>query len=496
MSWDADLGRVGALLVDLVDRHHNRHVGRLRVVDGLHRLRHHAVVGGHHQDRDVGGLGTAGTHGGERLVTRGVDEGDRPLVAVEVDGHLVGADVLGDAAGLGLADAGIPDGVQQSGLAVVDVTHHGHHRRTGLQVFLAALVFAVGQVERLQQLAVFVLGADDLDDVVHLAAQQLERLVADRLGGRHHLAEVEQRLHQRGGVGVDLLGEVRQRRATGQPDGLAVAVRQPHAADDRRLHVLVLGAFRPLRLATAPRRTAGTAERAGSTAALAGTATATAGTAAEAATAGRGTDTTTAAAAAATAAVVTATAAAGAASGRGTRPAAGAGSRPAGTRRPTWSTSAAAGPGRHAAGRRARARAPGRGAPGRGAGGRGIGRSTGCAEENGLLPTRGVRAAGLGAGRGPGVGSGTASRAGPGALAAAACGCSGAGAGGAGGSGAGGAAGCRSRGFLPLRAPQSWRRPWRRPRRCRRSSPARACHRRMTHAADARPALLPSTMRI
>ncbi len=49
--------------------------------------------------------------------------------------------------------------------------------------------------------------------------------------------------------------------------------------------------------------------------------------------------------------------------------------------------------------------APGLAAPGRGAGGRGIGRSTGCADENGLLPTRGVRTPGLGIGpgRGPGV---------------------------------------------------------------------------------------------
>ena len=89
---------------------------------------------------------------------------------------------------------------------------------------------------------------------------------------------------------------------------------------------------------------------------------------------------------------------------------------------------------------------PGRGAPGRGAGGRGIGRSTGCAEEKGLLPTRGVRAAGFGAaGRGPGVGPGRA-----GASVGPPCGCSGAsaaGAGGAGGVGAGGAAGLGAAGF-------------------------------------------------
>lgn len=60
---------------------------------------------------------------------------------------------------------------------------------------------------------------------------------------------------------------------------------------------------------------------------------------------------------------------------------------------------------------------PGRGAPpGRGAAcgcGRGMARSTGCTDENGLLPTRGARAPGLGpgaAGRGPGApGAGGAS---------------------------------------------------------------------------------------
>ena len=46
------------------------------MVDGLKRLRHHAVVGGHHQHDDVGDLGAAGTHAGERFVTRRIEEHD------------------------------------------------------------------------------------------------------------------------------------------------------------------------------------------------------------------------------------------------------------------------------------------------------------------------------------------------------------------------------------------------------------------------------------
>ena len=78
VSWLADLGRVGVFLVDLVDRDHDRHVGRLGVVERLDGLRHDAVIGRDDEHRDVGDLGTTSTHGGERLVTRGVDEGQRP----------------------------------------------------------------------------------------------------------------------------------------------------------------------------------------------------------------------------------------------------------------------------------------------------------------------------------------------------------------------------------------------------------------------------------
>ncbi len=71
-----DLVDVRVRQVDLVDGDHDRHAGRTRVGDGLLRLRHHAVVGSDDEHRDVGHLGAAGAHGGERLVARRVEEGD------------------------------------------------------------------------------------------------------------------------------------------------------------------------------------------------------------------------------------------------------------------------------------------------------------------------------------------------------------------------------------------------------------------------------------
>ncbi len=82
-----------------------------------------------------------------------------------------------------------------------------------------------------------------------------------------------------------------------------------------------------------------------------------------------------------------------------------------------------------------------------------MGRSTGCCEENGLLPTRGVRAAGLGApgtgpGRGPGVAPGVgAGRLGGGAAGGAAAAAAAGGGAATGSAGAAGAAGLGAAGF-------------------------------------------------
>ena len=105
------------------------------------------------------------THGREGLVTGGVDERHETLVALELGQHLVGTDVLRDAAGFALTDIRLTDHVEQTGLTVVDVAHDGDHRRTGLEVLFSAGVLAVGEVEAVEQLAILVLRADDLHDV-------------------------------------------------------------------------------------------------------------------------------------------------------------------------------------------------------------------------------------------------------------------------------------------------------------------------------------------
>ena len=149
---------VGLRLIHLVNGHDDGDVGRLGVVDGLNRLGHDAVVGGHHQDGHIGDHGAAGAHGGEGLVAGGVQEGDGLALHV----HLIGADVLGDAAGLARRHVGVADIVQQGGLAVVDVAHDHHHGGAGLQILLLVL----GGVDE-------PLLDGDNDLLFHLAAQLL-----------------------------------------------------------------------------------------------------------------------------------------------------------------------------------------------------------------------------------------------------------------------------------------------------------------------------------
>ena len=100
---------IGGRLIHLVDGDDRLHAGGLRVVDGLNGLRHNAVVRRDDQNGDIRCLRAAGTHGGERLVAGGVEEGD----ALAVKLHGIRADVLRDAAGLAGGHVALADIIEQ-----------------------------------------------------------------------------------------------------------------------------------------------------------------------------------------------------------------------------------------------------------------------------------------------------------------------------------------------------------------------------------------------
>ena len=129
---------IDALQVNFVERHDNGHFGRFGVGDRFGGLRHDAVVRGDDEHRDVGDVGPAGPHFGERFVARRVNEGDLAIVG----GDLVGPNVLGDPAGFTRGDVDAHQTVQQRRFAVVDVAQERHDRRPrlkGLLIILAVL---------------------------------------------------------------------------------------------------------------------------------------------------------------------------------------------------------------------------------------------------------------------------------------------------------------------------------------------------------------------
>ena len=114
---------------------------------------------------------------------------------------LVRTDVLGDAAGLARDDVRLADAVEERGLAVVDVTHHGDDRRARLEERLVVVVFAE---HRLQLELGLLAGLDEEDLGTERLGDELDHLVGERLRAGDHLAGVEQQPHEVGGGAVQL----------------------------------------------------------------------------------------------------------------------------------------------------------------------------------------------------------------------------------------------------------------------------------------------------
>ena len=107
--------------------------------DSLLGSRHHGVIGCDDDDGDIGSLSTTGTHGGKRLMTWSIQEG---YLATAVQSHTVSTDMLGNTTRLTGNHIGIADIVEQRGLTVVNVTHHGYDWSTWNQVVLIILFLA------------------------------------------------------------------------------------------------------------------------------------------------------------------------------------------------------------------------------------------------------------------------------------------------------------------------------------------------------------------
>ena len=108
-QFGLDTIRVGLFLVHLVDGNDDGNASGTGVIHGFLGLGHYTVIGGHHQDNDVGALGTPRTHRREGGVARSIQEGHHAMVGFNV----VCANVLGDTPGLAGRHLGTANVIQQ-----------------------------------------------------------------------------------------------------------------------------------------------------------------------------------------------------------------------------------------------------------------------------------------------------------------------------------------------------------------------------------------------
>ena len=160
------------------------------MADGFHRLRHDTVIGGNNQNGNIRCHGASGSHGGESGVTRCVKEGDHLTVTV----HSVRTDVLGNAAGFGCGNGGVPDRVKDRSFTVVNVTHNNDNRISRKKIFGGVLTvvddsFLDGDFNFLFDLCAK-LGGNDfggiiVDCLIDRSHDAERKQLFDNLGGGH-----------------------------------------------------------------------------------------------------------------------------------------------------------------------------------------------------------------------------------------------------------------------------------------------------------------------
>ena len=177
----ADALGVRRFLVNFVHGHHQRHTGGFGVGNRFHRLRHHAVIGGHHQNHDVGGLRAACTHSGKRFVPRSIQERHHAARCFDV----IRADVLRDAARFACHHFAAADVVQQRSFTVVNVPHHRNNGWARQQFCRAGGFFA--------QEGIGVVDGGGFSDVSHFFHHNQRGFLVQRLVDGNHHAHFHQR---------------------------------------------------------------------------------------------------------------------------------------------------------------------------------------------------------------------------------------------------------------------------------------------------------------
>ena len=168
------------------------------------------------------------------------------------------------------------DAIEQRGLAVVDVTHHRDDGRARLEQRFVVFV-VVGGEQRDQLDLLLAARLDDEDLRAEGLGDQLDHLVGERCGCRHHLAGLEQDAHEIGGRTIQLR-RVLLNGAAARDDDLALGNRRVHRGEPLRRR-FELGAIATALLATPLRRSTGSSPTAGATTESARTTRTAAGTA-------------------------------------------------------------------------------------------------------------------------------------------------------------------------------------------------------------------------
>src|SRR5580692_3284413 len=192
--------RLGAWLIDFVDRDDDFRIRGLRVRNRLFRLRHHAIVRAHYEHNDVSNFRSARTHARERFVARRIDKDD----AAAIDARFVRANVLRDSARFAGGHFGFADRVEKAGFSVIHVPHHSHHGS-------ARLLIARPDFLDLFFLNDLLFEAYHLHNSVERFGQTRRRRRVQRLIDAGENAAIEKRLQQFLGANVEFFRQLTNR---------------------------------------------------------------------------------------------------------------------------------------------------------------------------------------------------------------------------------------------------------------------------------------------